>query len=180
MICCPLQGNDDGEGPSCFSECERVARKEHTCSECDEAITKGTRYHYESGIWEGVPGSYKTCLPCVEIRRHFACEQGWLYGCLWSDLRDNFFPDMRMGGPCMAGLSPAAKTKLVDARMAWYFDQDEINDDAWEFWPLHRDRQRPIRNTIEIEEKVPWHETPEYYWARQLELDALKKAPQGE
>lgn len=174
MICCPLQGNDDGDGPSCFAESTRTARKEHACSECDSAITKGAKYLHESGVWDGVPGSYKTCLLCVEIRNHFACSGGWLYGCLWSDLRDNFFPDMKCGGQCMEGLSPAAKQKLIDERMTWYFAQDEINDDEWDKWPLNRDRQRPIKPTIEREENVPWHETPEYYWKRELELDQFR------
>lgn len=130
-MCCPLQTSD--EGPSCYSTCVRRARKDHTCSECRSTIARGEKYNYDSGIWDGRPDSFKTCLLCVEIRTHFSCE-GWVYGCLWGDLQENFFPDMKSGGPCMFGLSPEAKQKLIDERMEWYFELDEIDDSAWENW----------------------------------------------
>jgi hypothetical protein len=79
-----------------------------------------------------------------------------------------------MGGPCLDGLSPAAKLKLVERRMAWYLDQDEIDDSAWEDWPRHRDRQRPLVAPVDREEAVPYYDTPEYYWKRELELDAFR------
>jgi hypothetical protein len=133
MQCCPLSGNDDGDSATCYSESVRTARKEHACGECDDTIKKGERYEYVSGIWDGRASSYKTCLLCVEIRSHFACGKGWLFGELWSDLRENFFPDMAAGGPCMTGLSPAAKAKLIDMRMEWYLAQDESrHDDRWD------------------------------------------------
>jgi hypothetical protein len=132
MTCCPLQGND-GDGPSCSSEYVRTARKEHVCHECRKPIVRGQRYEYASGVWDGRPSSFKTCLLCVEIRTHFACD-GWIYGEIWNDLAENFFPDMKAGGECMAGLSPEAKQKLIDERMEWYLDQDEVNDGAWEGW----------------------------------------------
>lgn len=171
MQCCPLQEND-GDGPSCSDTVTRRARKEHVCCECRKPIAKGQLYEYISGVWDGRPDSFKTCLLCVEIRDHFAC-RGWIFGEVWSDLRDNFFPDMVAGGECMRGLSPAAKQALIDARMAWYFAQDEIDDDRWTEWPKHRERQSPVRSPVVAEEKVPYYETPEYYWKRELELDAL-------
>ncbi len=172
VMCCPLQGND-GDGPSCSNVEVRKARKEHVCGECREPIARGTKYEYATGVWDGRPDTFKTCLMCVEIRDHFACE-GWIYEQLWNDLEENFFPDMAMGGPCMAGLSPDAKLKLVEARMTWYFDQGEIDDSAWEDWPKHRDRQKPIRTPVVVEEKVSYYDTPEYYWKRELELDAFR------
>jgi len=171
IVCCPLQGND-GEGPSCHSQSIRKARKEHVCSECREPIPKGMKYDYSSGIWDGRADSYKTCLLCVEIRNHFACE-GWIYEALWSDLEENFFPDMTCGGQCMAGLSPAAKRKLIDARMAWYFAKDEIDDSAWEDWPKNKNYQRPVREVPVVEEKVSVYDTPEYFWRERLKQDAF-------
>lgn len=122
--CCPLSGGDH-DGPVAFTEETVTARKEHKCYECRGVIPKGERYLKESGIWDGRPDRYKTCLLCAEIRTHFACQDGWLYGQLWSDLEDNFFPDMTAGGPCMEGLSPAAKQFLIDRRMDWYMDDQE-------------------------------------------------------
>lgn len=132
MVCCPL--SNDGDGPSCFTESIRKARKEHQCYECRDPIKIGERYEYVSGIWDGRADSFKTCLLCAEIRAHFSCGHGWVYGEVWSQLRDNFFPDMKAGGQCMAGLSPAAKQRLIDLRMEWYFDQDECDDSRWEGW----------------------------------------------
>lgn len=123
MTCCPLSGVGD-EGPTCHTSKLRRARKEHQCSECSEAILPGQRYEYQSGIWDGRPDTFKTCLSCVEIRDHFSCD-GYIYGQLWSDLEENFFPDMKAGGPCMAGLSPAAKQRLIDERMKWYLENCE-------------------------------------------------------
>ena len=122
MTCCPLSsGGDDDESPSCCKQTVRRARKEHQCTECYEAITRGQKYEHVSGIWDGSPSTYKTCMSCVEIRDHFACG-GFYYGQLWNDLEENFFPDMKAGGPCMDGLSPAAKQRLIDERMKWYLE----------------------------------------------------------
>jgi hypothetical protein len=80
-------------------------------------IAIGERHEYVFGVWDGDPTSFRTCLLCVEIRAHFACN-GWIFGRLWHDLRENFLPEMKAGGPCMEGLSPAAKTRLFEERLA--------------------------------------------------------------
>lgn len=147
--CCPLSAND-GDRPAAYAEETRRARKEHDCTECGLPIRKGDRYEYVSGIWDGSPSSFKTCMLCVEIRTHFACSGGWLFGCLWEDLAENFFPEMKCGGPCMQGLSPAAKTFLIEQRMEWLLEHDEIDDGAWEGWPAHKDRQRAPAKPIPL------------------------------
>lgn len=173
MICCPLQEPD--ECAKVYERTTRRARKDYECYECGAGgIKRGDLHEHISMLFDGSWMSWRECLLCAEIGDHFSCGKGRLAGVLWQDLEENFFPDMRMGGPCMEGLSPAAKLKLVERRMAWYFDQGEIDDDAWDEWPKHRDRQRPIVTPIVREEIVPWHETPEYYWKRELELDAYR------
>lgn len=130
MRCCPLTASED-DGPSCSSIVRRRARIEHCCYECRETIPVAAQYEYYSGIWDGHPNAFKTCLSCVEIREHFTCKPGdesfdayspggFTFGRLWSDLQENFFPDMKAGGPCMEGLSPAAKQRLFDRRTAWH------------------------------------------------------------
>ena len=131
MTCCPLSDGYDGDPPSVFKKSEPIARKEHGCSECGKPIARGERHELVRGCWGGSWSTYRTCLLCVEIRSHFACGNGFIYGQLWSDLAENFFRDMSCGGRCMDGLSPAAKSKLIDERMEWYFDQGEIDDDKW-------------------------------------------------
>jgi len=123
-ICCPLSGGYE-DGPSCSTTATPKARKAHRCYECRETIPRGMKYERVSGIWKGSPLRYKTCLSCVEIRTHFTrgpdCE-GFYYGQLWPDLEENFFPDMKAGGPCMEGLSPEAKARLFERRLKWMED----------------------------------------------------------
>lgn len=116
--CCPLVGGDEYDSPSCWTSTTPKARKEHVCCECNELIHPGDRYQHVTGIWDGAPSRYKTCLSCAEIRDHFACD-GFLYERLWADIEENFFPEMRAGGPCMKGLSPAARGRLFERRLAW-------------------------------------------------------------
>jgi hypothetical protein len=118
IVCCPLSEGD--EPARVFNESTPIARREHKCCECDEIIPKGARYELARGLWDGRWSTFKTCLSCVEIRDHFGCE-GWVYEMLWSDLEENFFPDMKAGGPCMDGLSPSAKARLFERRIAWLF-----------------------------------------------------------
>lgn len=124
ITCCPLSANDgDGADPDTFVQ--RVIRRGKTpwtCTECYEEIPEGARYEYVRGRFGDNTGwsTYRTCLSCVEIRDHFACN-GYLYTRLWEDLEENFFPDMKAGGPCMDGLSPAAKARLFKERTEWLF-----------------------------------------------------------
>ena len=171
MICCPIQEVDD----TCtvWNETTRRARKEHVCDECREPIAKGEQHRYITSLYDGHWGTYRMCLLCDEIGDHFSCGRGRIMQTLWNDLEENFFPYMSAGGPCMHGLSPAAKQKLIDARMKWYFEQDEIDDSAWEDWPKHRDLQRPPRPPLaRLETEEHYTDRPEFYWPRQLAIEA--------
>jgi hypothetical protein len=120
MICCPLESGD-GESAQCHSTSTVKAAKDHRCCECRETITKGTKHEVVKGMWDHSWSTYRTCLSCVEIRNHFACN-GWIYGQVWSDIEENMFPDMKAGGPCMEGLSPEAKGRLFELRLKWLED----------------------------------------------------------
>jgi hypothetical protein len=54
--------------PSCSLRKIRKARKKHKCCECYTNIEKGSQYEYISGVWDGVPDSFKTCLTCSGLR----------------------------------------------------------------------------------------------------------------
>ena len=173
VMCCPLSEPD--EYCKVYNVDQRRARKEHVCGECGDTIGVGELHEYITMLFDGQWSTHRQCLLCSEIGDHFSCGRGRLLETLWDELRDSFFPDMVAGGPCMQGLSPAAKQKLIDARMEWYFDQGEIEDSAWEDWPKHRDRQRQVRApVVEREEPIPYYDTPEYYWKRELELDKYR------
>lgn len=124
MICCPLSTSDDGETCSFYNQKLVTAKKPHQCTECGEVIPANAKYENVRGCWGGDFSVYKTCASCKEIRDHFSCD-GWVFGQLWEDLEENFFPDMKAGGPCMEGLSPEAKARLFDLRMKWLEENAE-------------------------------------------------------
>ena len=93
------------------------ARKPAKCCECCEPIHTGERYEVTSGKWEGGWASFKTCLPCKEIRETFCCE-GWTYGTLWRDAAVSIFERLTTG--CVAKLgTAAAKEKLIERWRRW-------------------------------------------------------------
>ena len=123
MICCPLSESD--EPASLCNATYRVARKEHKCTECVRSISVGTKHKLIKMLYDGAWESYRICTLCDEIGKHFACGQSRVIGALWTDLEENFFPDMKAGGPCMEGLSPEAESRLFEARTAWLFERDQ-------------------------------------------------------
>lgn len=66
----------DGEMPSAFLQRNRKAIKKHRCCECCGDINKGDVYEYSSGVWDGQPDSFKTCLSCVTLRRDYKEKTG--------------------------------------------------------------------------------------------------------
>lgn len=54
----------DCDGPSAFTKATRKARKEHWCFECHDMIRVGDVYVYQSGVWDGRPDSFRTCVTC--------------------------------------------------------------------------------------------------------------------
>lgn len=115
--CCPLTEPDGYCEFSCVTR--PVARKAHECYECHRDIQPGERYHRLSGKSDGDFYSESTCAVCDEIREHFACGDGYLMGALWEDLAENFIPEMKAGGPCLEGLSAAAKERMFAEWRRW-------------------------------------------------------------
>ena len=76
-------------GPQAYWDSYRVARKAHTCCECESIISPGERYQVIEGIWEGKFARYKTCEACEGVRRtatsegDFNHDEGIALGCLW-------------------------------------------------------------------------------------------------
>jgi hypothetical protein len=120
------------------------------------------------------------CLLCSEIGNHFACG-GRVVETLWSDLEENFFPDMRMGGPCMSGLSPASEAQARRAPHGLVLRtgrdrRQRLGGLAEASRPAATRRIEPIVR----EEVVPYYETPEFFWKRELELEAAMRAHEAE
>jgi len=86
MINCDCSVEIDSS-PELF-ECKIVtSRKKHICVECNSEINIGEKYEYAKGLWEGSFDSFKTCLPCSNIRRDF-CRSGAEFGNLRCHLLD--------------------------------------------------------------------------------------------
>lgn len=60
------------DGPTCFTSARPRARKRHRCCECCGVIEPGEVYEQDSGIWDGEPERFRTCLPCAELRRRYS------------------------------------------------------------------------------------------------------------
>lgn len=119
MTCCPLSETD--EISTLWRDTYPFARKDHRCEECGETIARGTKHQLVKQLFDGSWSSTRTCMSCVEIADHFTCGSR-ITGQLWADLEENFYPDMKAGGPCMKGLSPEAKARLFERRLKWLED----------------------------------------------------------
>lgn len=118
---------DSDYGPSCFKESDRTARKQHSCCECGRAILPGEKYRYESGVWDGRPSSFKTCVDCLAVRDTFFCgfEYKAVWDMMWTSIDEN-------GGDISqsktAGLPVAAREKvcaLIEEYWEDRYDEDE-------------------------------------------------------
>jgi len=58
----------DCEPPDCAEWRSVRARKQHRCCECPAPIEPGEIHSVISGIWDGCPGRFRTCAPCLEVR----------------------------------------------------------------------------------------------------------------
>jgi len=106
---CIYSSGDCGQPEVCGTLIVK-ARKPQKCCECHDSISPGERYEIVSGKWEGEWSSFKTCLPCKEIREAFCCE-GWVYSTLWEDA-EGFLEKLSTG--CLEKLiTAAAKEKLM-------------------------------------------------------------------
>ena len=77
-ISCDCSADID-DGPSFFNETFPRARKVHKCCECNGDIKPGEKYHKASGKWGDRLNTYKTCMPCHNIREHY-CQYGYYFG----------------------------------------------------------------------------------------------------
>jgi hypothetical protein len=96
-----------------------MARKRHICCECRAPIQPGQAYEIQTGQWNRGKDIYrfKTCALCVEIRNHFSCGNGWYFRCVWDDLREGAFENLRF--ECLKGLSVAAREKVLAEWRRW-------------------------------------------------------------
>ena len=109
---CVAYGGGDDYGPECMTQKERKARKTHVCIECRGAIVPGEKYEYTSGIWDGDPSSFKTCLACRELRTWLVEEA--MFGELFEALGESFGYGEILPSKCTDPLTDRARDKLCD------------------------------------------------------------------
>ncbi|RLB94621.1 MAG: hypothetical protein DRH26_00705 [Deltaproteobacteria bacterium] len=109
---CSCTINIDHEGgPDCYREKIVTARKKHRCYECFQDIQPGEQYEYVSGIWDGDPQAYKTCLDCKSIRDTFF--DSWTYTQVWDDFHDNFYLE-DIPESCISKLTPGSRDRVCE------------------------------------------------------------------
>ncbi len=96
-----------------FAEKLRTAKKIHKCTECNENIYPKQKYMYETGLYDGVFQTYKTCSACLELRNKYF--HSWIFGCILDDLYYHL-DDLSLTD--MDNLSPEAQTK-IDKILTW-------------------------------------------------------------
>ena len=79
----------DYDMPTVYSRGLPKARKAYRCDECNAPIAPGDTYEYVFGVWDGYPGSHRTCMKCVNLRQwvqnNIPCTC-WAHGNLIDDL----------------------------------------------------------------------------------------------
>jgi len=111
--------------PSFFNDDNPVARKEHKCTECGRIIKPGERYKKESGKWDGVFETHRTCFDCLSVRDVFFCD-GFFYDQIWDDLEQHI-RDMNGQIPesCILDLTPAARERIFEIIEQLWMDEDD-------------------------------------------------------
>jgi hypothetical protein len=80
-ISCDCSIDYDYEPAKIYREEYPKAKKEYKCCECGENIKPGQKYQKVTGLWDDIWSTYKTCMPCVNIRDRY-CPHGFYFGFL--------------------------------------------------------------------------------------------------
>ncbi len=109
---CSIEMDHSG-GPEFFSAKEPVAQVEHKCDECGRKIEPGESYRHESGKWEGLFESYKTCTECCSIRDIFFCS--FIFTDVMREFKETAgYNEGKFSPECIAQLTPTAKRIVLD------------------------------------------------------------------
>lgn len=120
---CSISVDHSGGGPSCHTQVIRRARKEHKCCECKRVIGPRESYTPESGIWDGEPMRFKTCMDCMSVRDALFCE--WEYGNIWREVREWINETCGDLPPKTHEMTMAARLKLAGYWDEWWEEYEE-------------------------------------------------------
>ena len=112
-----------GEPCKLYREREVVASRPWKCTECNEVIEPGAKYHQATGLADdGMWWVIRTCEGCADCRQLLACEGVWTEGELWPAATEQAFDELARVGlfECFALLKTSAgRVKLQEKFMAW-------------------------------------------------------------
>lgn len=78
---------DEGDQPEAYTQKIVKAIKKHVCCECGGTIQKKDQYERISGIWPDGPMTFKTCIPCKNMRDDL-CPGGFMFGELGYQIKE--------------------------------------------------------------------------------------------
>jgi hypothetical protein len=95
------------ERATVLHEQNRVARKQHKCSECQRQILTGEQYMHEAIVNDSSVDIFRTCEHCQVVREWLSEEcGGWAYGGVEEDIREHFYEGYGLPvGRLAAGMS---------------------------------------------------------------------------
>ena len=82
----------DCDYPEVWEQVTRKAKKPHQCDECRLPISKGDRYIYSKGLYDGGWYDSKTCVECDRLWKYLAQQDDCFcpsFGCLFDEVRNS-------------------------------------------------------------------------------------------
>ena len=78
----------DYERPAVYRSARHKAGRAYCCDECGAEIARGETYERVWAIWDGAPGTARTCCDCLAIRDALATMNCfcWSHHGLWEDV----------------------------------------------------------------------------------------------
>jgi len=83
----------DAVAPSCMTQANPKARKQHRCCECGRTIEPGEHYLRVTEVWDHDPCTFKTCTECADLgsrfRRYVEYAYNPPFGCLFACMNED-------------------------------------------------------------------------------------------
>lgn len=120
---CVLSNEGGDTAKFSFVSTINSSRKEFKCYECGNVAPIGSSYERVRASWyyDETPQTIRTCALCQEIRAHFSCDGGFIFGEVWETLREYLWSELNFS--CLDGLSARAKEKVLQDWRAWKWSQ---------------------------------------------------------
>ena len=125
---CDVPMDVDDCGVFQFSK-EKIACKNHKCSECGEIILRGTRYENLT-YFDGKFVTYKTCLDCLSARKQFFNE-GYYFTMIWELLEEHIREKLIYKFPwsCLKNITKKSRERICGFIEELWKEEEEEEDE---------------------------------------------------